>query len=112
MNFSDLWKAILAAMEAPLQVAWGTAKAFAEAESKKIAHSLALITKLAILPNGDPSRITKAQAELLLDIQISASRGILLTIAALGLIAVQQALMAGLNAVKAAVNGEIGFALI
>ena len=112
MNFSDLWKAIFAAMKGPLTAAWGQAKAFAEAESKKIAHSLQTIAKLYVLPVGDPQKITKEQARLLLDIQVSASRGILLTIATLGLIAVQKALEAGLDAIKTAVNGAIGFALI
>lgn len=112
MKFSDVWKAIFAAMKGPLGAAWGQARVFAEGEAKKLAHSLQTIVKLYALPAGDPGKITKEQARLLLDIQVSASRGILLTIATLGLIAVQKALEAGLSAVRDAVNGAIGFALI
>ena len=112
MNFADLWKAILAAMKGPLQSGWSQIKSFAETESKKIAHSLITITKLSLLPDGNPEKITKIQAELLLEIQVSALRGILLTSETLGLIAVQKGLMAGLDAVKQDVNGAIGFALI
>jgi hypothetical protein len=112
MNFSDLWNAIFAAMKEPLAAAWGQARTFAETESKKIAHSLLTITQLYLLPEGDLQKITREQAELLLDIQVSASRGILLTIATIGLIAAQRALEAGLDAVKNVVNAAIGFAII
>src|SRR5262245_16661991 len=112
MNFNDLWKAMFAAMKEPLEKAWSESRTFAETESKKIAHSLLTITKLYLLPKRHPEKITKRQAKLLLDIQLSASRGVLLTVEGLGLIAVQQALVAGLNAVKMAVNSAIGFALI
>ena len=112
MDFDKLWKAIVAAMKGPLATAWKQAKTFAETESKKIAHSLVTIGKLYAMPKTNPEHITEEQAKLLLDIQVSASRGILLTIQGLGLVAVQEALMAGLDAVKTAVNKAIGFALI
>lgn len=112
MNFDDLWKAIFAAMKEPLEAGWLQAKTLAEAESKKIAQSLITITTLFQLPDAHPEKITKTQAKLLVDIQVAASRALLLGVEALGLIAVQRALKSGLSAVKSAVNGQVGFALL
>ena len=57
-------------------------------------------------------QINQAQAVLLLDMQKSASRSVLLALQGLALLAVEAAINAALGVVKTAVNTAIGFALI
>lgn len=83
------------------------AESFAKAEFTKIAQTIeSLGQQLAA------KEITAQQATLLLSMQTSASRNVLLTLEGLGLLAVESAINAALGVVKAAVNGALGIALI
>jgi hypothetical protein len=80
---------------------------FANVEFTKIAQTVASI--------GDQlaaGLINQQQASLLLDMQTSASRNVLLTLQGLALLAVEQAINAALGAIKTTVDAAVGFALI
>jgi hypothetical protein len=83
------------------------AESFAAGEFTKIAQSIATIEQQLAA-----DQINQQQASLLLDMQTSASRNVLLTLQGLGLLAVEAAINAALQVVKTAVNTALGFALI
>jgi subtilase family serine protease len=83
------------------------AESFAKTEFTKIAQTIVSIGEQ--LADG---QINKEQADLLLDMQKSASRTVLLTLQGLALLAVEAAINAALNVVKGAVNIALGFDLI
>jgi hypothetical protein len=83
------------------------AEAFAKLEFTKIAQTIVAIGEQVVA-----GQINKKQAGLLLDMQKGASRNVLLTLKGLALLAVETALNAALDVVKAAVNTALGFALI
>ena len=81
--------------------------AFARGEFKKIAQQIATIESELLNDN-----ITEAQARLLLDMQKSASRVVLLTAKGLSLLTVEKAMNAALKVVKGTVNAALGIALL
>jgi hypothetical protein len=83
------------------------AESFAKTEFTKIAQTIVSIGEQVAA-----SQINQQQAGLLLDMQTSASRNVLLTLKGLALLAVEEAINAGLAVVKTAVNEALGFALI
>ena len=83
------------------------AESFAKVEFTKIAQTIVSIGEQ--LAAG---QINSQQAGLLLDMQTSASRNVLLALQGLALLAVEAAINAALNVVKAAVNTALGVALI
>jgi hypothetical protein len=83
------------------------AESFAKSEFTKIAQTIVSI--------GDQvaaGQINEQQAGLLLDMQTSASRNVLLTLQGLALLTVEEAINAALAVVKAAVNTALKFPLI
>lgn len=82
-------------------------KTYAEEEAKKFAQSLAMIEALKIA-----GKIDKAEAKLHLEIQKNATRTVFLTVKGLGIITVENAINAALNAVKGMVNTALGFVLL
>jgi hypothetical protein len=83
------------------------AQSFAEVEFNKIAQTIVSIQ--AMLAAG---QINQQQAALLLDMQKSASRSVLLTLQGLALLAAEAAINAALNVVKGVVNAAVKFPLI
>ncbi len=83
------------------------AEAFAKTEFTKVAQTIVSIGQQVVA-----GQIDQEQAVLLLDMQTSASRNVLLTLKGLALLAVEQAINAALDVVKGAVNTALGFALI
>jgi hypothetical protein len=83
------------------------AESFAKTEFTKIAQTIVSIGEQVAA-----GQIDQQQASLLLDMQTSASRNVLLTLKGLALLAVQEAINAALSVVKTAVNTALGFALI
>jgi hypothetical protein len=83
------------------------AEAFAKLEFTKIAQTIIAIGEQVV-----SGQINQQQAGLLLDMQTSASRNVLLTLKGLALLAVEAAINAALNVVKSTVNTALGFALI
>ena len=83
------------------------AESFAKTEFTKIAQTVASIAEQ--LAAG---QINQQQAGLLLDMQKSASRNVLLCLQGLSLLAVEAAINAALGVIKTAVNTVVGFALV
>jgi hypothetical protein len=83
------------------------AQPFAEVEFGKVAQTIVSIQ--AMLATG---QINQQQATLLLDMQKSASRSVLLTLHGLDLLAAEEAINAALNVVKAVVNAAVKFPMI
>lgn len=79
----------------------------AEGEFQKIAITLGTIEKGVLA-----GQITQPQASLLVDMQKSAARSVLLASEGLSLLAVEAALNAALKVVKEAVNTALGFVLL
>ena len=84
-----------------------TIKAFAQGEFRKIA--VQLVTIEGELARG---RITREQAAILVEMQKSASRAVLLSAKGLSLLVVEQALNAALDVVRKAVNTAVGIKLL
>ena len=80
---------------------------FVQGECAKIAQTFTTIE--AGVQSGD---ISEAQASILLDMQRSATRSVLLSAEGLGALAVEQAINAALGVVRPIVNAALGFALI
>jgi hypothetical protein len=107
MDAQELISPIAAAVK-PVLTKWGgDAKDYVDGESVKMATTLANIAKLRA-----SGQIDNDQAAALLDMQKHAMQTVFLTVEGIGLIAAQQAVEAGLQAVKDIVNKGIGFALL
>jgi hypothetical protein len=83
------------------------AESFAKTEFTKIAQTIVSIGEQVAA-----GQINQQQAGLLLDMQTSASRNVLLALQGLALLAAEEAINAALAVVKTAVNTALGFALI
>jgi len=83
------------------------AEAFAKTEFTKIAQTIVSIGEQVAA-----GQINQQQAGLLLDMQTSASRNVLLTLKGLALLAVEEAINAALDVVKTAVNTALKFPLL
>jgi glyoxylate carboligase len=100
-------KDILKAMKSALKVSSAKALHFAATEARHLAQMLADIA------TGTAAGVINAQeAKALLQIQRLATQSVLLTVKGLGIIAVDNALNAGLAAVKAKVNKAAGIPLL
>ena len=104
---NDLAAPILEAIEPVLSKYWGDVKEYAETEAQKMATTLASITKLR-----RADRINNQQAQALLEMQKHAMQAVLLAVEGIGLVAAQNAVNAGLAAVKDTVNRAMGFVLL
>jgi hypothetical protein len=82
-------------------------EAFAKKEFTKIAQQIVQIGEYVAAGQLDEPR-----AKMLLQMQTSASRSVLLTVEGLALVTAEQAINAALNVVKTAVNTAIGIALL
>jgi hypothetical protein len=83
------------------------AESFAKTEFTKIAQTIVSIGEQVAA-----GQISKEQAGLLLEMQTSASRSVLLCLQGLALLAVEAAINAALDVVKGAVNDALRFTLI
>ncbi len=107
LKASDLVKQMLTAAKGEVEDKWPEVKIYAETESKKLAQTIVMIEKLKL-----SGQITKKQAEILLDMQKQTSRGVLLTIEGLTLLAAEAAVNAAIKSIRDAVNDAIGWKLI
>jgi hypothetical protein len=83
------------------------ADSFAKMEFTKIAQTIASIEEQLAAGHIDAE-----QAGLLLDMQTSASRSVLLALKGIALLAAQAAINAALSVIKTVVNAALGIALI
>jgi hypothetical protein len=104
---TDLINPFLAAVEPILKKSWGEVKDYADAEAAKMAKTLETIATLRA-----SNKIDDDQAKALLDMQKHAMQSVLLAVEGIGLIAAQNAINAGLAAVKDVVNKALPFPLL
>src|ERR1700758_4814040 len=83
------------------------AEAFAKTEFTKIAQTIVSVGEQVAA-----GQINQRQAGLLLDMQTSASRNVILCLEGLALLTVEEAINAALDVVKTAVNTALKFSLI
>lgn len=107
LNLEALASAILGAVKPVLKKHWKDAKNYAETESRKMAQTLENIARL--LADG---KITREQAEILVEMQTNSMRAVFLTVEGIGVIAAQKAINAAVDAVRDTVNGAVGFKLL
>jgi hypothetical protein len=107
LRASTLAKEALAAAKAEVADMWPDVKIYAEAEARKLAQTLVMIEKLKA-----SGKITKRQAEILLDMQKQTSQVVLLTIEGLSLLAAEAAINAAIKSIRDTVNDAIGWKLI
>jgi hypothetical protein len=107
LSASGLAKQMLAAAKGEVAEKWPDVKLYAEAEARKLAQTLVMIEKLKV-----SGKITKKQADILLDMQKQTSRVVLLTIEGLSLLAAEAAINAAIKSIRDAVNDAIGWKLI
>lgn len=86
---------------------WPKLKLFAESEFRKLGETAVMIQKAWLT-----TEIDEEEARLLMDMQKHALRSVLLTIEGLGILIVEEAINAAIDAVRGTVNTAIGFALL
>ena len=99
--------AMVAAGKASLKTSWPKVREYVSAESQKMATTFAQIEALTLA-----GKINQAEASVLFEMQKNASRAVLLSVKGMGLIAVEMAINAAIDAVRGSVNGALGFALL
>ena len=107
LNAKALLQQMLAAAVPILTTHAKDAEAFASIEFKKIADTIVSIQ--VMLQAG---QINDQQAGLLLEMQRSASRSVLLTLKGLSLLTAEEAINAALSVVRTVVNTAVKFPLI
>jgi len=106
-SVGDLAASMLGAAKGTLDRDWPRVRGFAEPEITKLANTLVEIGKLFL-----EGKITELEARSLLEIHKNTLRTVLLAIQGLSLLAVENAINAALGAVRDAVNGSLGLALL
>ena len=104
---ASLASPIIAAFKGSFQERWPEIRDFAEGEARKLAQSLAQIVKLRTT-----GQISNAECGVLLEMQKNTARAVMLALAGMTLLLVEQAINAALAAVRDVVNGAIGFAFL
>lgn len=107
LNIQDLLGPMLDAAKTVVGKQWPNIQNYAETEMKKIGEKILEIEKMKL-----EGTATEEKAKLLLDIQMNASKTVLLTVQGMAKIMAEQAINAALGAIKDIVNKALGFALI
>ena len=107
MKQSELARAMLAAVKESLGEDWPDAKDWAKPEIQRLARVLVDIGKLV-----SQEKVTPAEAKALLNIHRNTTQTVMLTMRGMGLIAVENAVNAGIGAIRDIVNTAVGFRLV
>jgi len=107
IDIAELLNSMLEAVKKSLEKKWPQVRNLATSEFKKFAQNIEDIKAMK-----KKRSITRQQALLQLDIQKNSIKTVLLTEEGLGLLAVEAAINAALDAVRSTVNKAIGWALI
>ncbi len=107
IDANDLLEKMLRAVKKSLEDKWPRVRDLARSEFGKFARNIEDIKLMK-----KKHRITKEQALLQLDIQKNSIKTVLLTEEGLGLLAVEAAINAALDAIRSTVNTAIGWALL
>lgn len=106
INVEDILIPMVNAAKDSFEKNWPEIKDFAIPELNKIAIEIVSIEFLV-----KSGRVTEGAASVLLDMQINASRAILLALKGMSLLMVEQAINASLKAIEDIVNQAFGFTL-
>lgn len=109
LDIDGILKAMVTAGQGLAGTVWQDIQVYAVPELKKIATQIEAIETAMLEPNPP---YTQEGAKVLLNMQITASVGVIVAMTSLTLIAVQTAINAILDSIKTAVNQAIGFVLI
>jgi hypothetical protein len=107
LNIESLVQTMTAAIEPVLGAAWKEAQGYARTEAAKLAQTLVQIETARL-----DGKMTDDQARILIDMQKNATRSVLITLEAIGLLTAQNAINAALSAIRAPVNAALGFLLL
>lgn len=107
IDFSSILNEMIGAAKNSLADKWPEVEELGTSSFRSLAQGLADIEIMRL--NG---KITEEQARLLLDMNKSTLRIVLLSIEGIGLAAVEETINAALNAVKKTVNTAVGFVLL
>jgi hypothetical protein len=107
LKVSELVKSMLGAAKDSFADDWPKVQEYAKPEVKKLAQSLADITKLVV-----NETINQQQAQALLQIHKNTTLMVLLTIEGLGVIAVENAMNAAIKTVEETINAAAGIKLL
>lgn len=95
LNASELGESMLQAAKGSLSKDWPKVKDYAEPEFKKLAQSMVEITALVAA-----GKANDVQAKALLQIHANTARIVMLTVEGMGLLAVERAMNAALDAAR------------
>lgn len=107
LNIQDLLGPMLDAAKTVVGKQWPNIQNYVETEMKKIGEKILEIEKMKL-----EGTTTEERAKLLLDIQMNASKTVLLTVQGMTKIMAEQAINAALGAIRDVVNKATGFALL
>jgi hypothetical protein len=107
LNIQDLLGPMLDAAKTVVGVQWPNIQNYAEKEMKEIGQKILDIEQMKL-----QGSTTDDKAKLLLEIQLNASKTVLLTVQGMTKIMAEQAINAALGAIRDVVNKATGFALL
>ena len=107
LNIQDLLGPMLDAAKIVVGNKWPTIQTYAEAEMKKVGEKILDIEKMKL-----EGSTTDEKAKLLFEMQINASKTVLLTVQGMTKIMAEQAINAALGAIRDVANKAIGFTLL
>ena len=107
LNIQDLLGPMLDAAKIVVGKQWPSMQNYAETEMKKIGEKILVIEKMKL-----DGTTTDERAKLLLNIQVNASKTVLLAVKGITKIMAEQAINAALGAIRDVVNKAIGFSLL
>jgi inorganic pyrophosphatase/exopolyphosphatase len=107
LNIQDLLGPMLDAAKIVVGKQWPNVQNYTETEMKKIGEKILEIEKMKL-----EGTTTDERAKLLLNIQVNASKTVLLAVKGITKIMAEQAINAALGAIRDVVNKAIGFSLL
>lgn len=107
LNLEQLSQAMVNAAKGQVADKWPQIKDYAEQEAKKLAENFVLIEKLQLT-----QQVSAEQAELMHQMQINTTKGVLLSVQGMTTLMAEQALNAALDAVRDTVNTALNFTLL
>ncbi|KWT95572.1 MULTISPECIES: hypothetical protein [unclassified Variovorax] len=107
IDVDQLGADIVSGFKGAVGAKWPAVREYFEAESKVLAQRLATIAKLRI-----EGKISEQRAKELVQFQKNSFETVLLAVEGLTQLIIEDALNAGLKAVRTAINTAIGFALL
>ncbi len=107
LDIEALVKQMATVASGVLKAKWPEIQSYANTEFKKLGETVKLIAE-----EKAKGQISEEEALLLLDMQKSAMRSVLVTSEGIGILAAEEAINAALGAVRDVVNSAIGWTLL